>query len=126
MLDVHRNIVSHNMMCCTQECIVPGFLLLLLLLLLITPQMNGNEDADEEVPRGRRMKGAQIVVPASSRSDGTPAAQQQQSKMFESGMCYLCGTLFTSVLKRRVRFSFEIGSPKSPFLVQRQVFYVVV
>lgn len=72
--------------------------------------MNGNEDADEEVPRERRMKGTQIVVPASSRSDGTPAAQQQ-SKMFESGMCYLCGTLFTSVLKRRVRVSFKLIPP---------------
>ncbi|XP_011680259.2 uncharacterized protein LOC100892407 isoform X1 [Strongylocentrotus purpuratus] len=67
----------------------------------LSEDMNGNEDADEEIPRERRMKGAQIVVPASSRSDGTPAAQQQQPKMFESGMCYLCGTLFTSVLKRR-------------------------
>ncbi|XP_041477089.1 protrudin-like isoform X1 [Lytechinus variegatus] len=67
----------------------------------LSDDVNGNEDTDEEVQKEKRLKTTQGVVPAHSRPDSAPATQQHQPKKFESGMCYLCGTPFTSVLKRR-------------------------
>ena len=64
-------------------------------------QLNGNDDSTAPSKDGET-NSAPPVTPKPNNEERPPRAANAQVKKFESGMCYLCGSYFTSVLKRRV------------------------